>query len=72
MRRLYMISGFISVVCGAFLSWLAYGFASMVDPRRDYPPCAILCYHVVIAAAFRDVVPAELRHPPSRFSGADP
>jgi hypothetical protein len=33
MRRLYMIAGSISVFCGAFLiCWMAYGFASMVDP----------------------------------------
>ena len=32
MRRLYMIAGSISVLCGAFLIWMAYGFASLIDP----------------------------------------
>jgi hypothetical protein len=32
MRRLSMIAGFFSVACGFFLIWMAYGFASMVDP----------------------------------------
>jgi hypothetical protein len=32
MRRLSMIAGFLSVACGLFLIWMAYGFASLVDP----------------------------------------
>src|SRR5947199_10855882 len=33
---------------------------------------AIFGYHLYKVADFRDVDPAELRLPPSRFSGADP
>jgi hypothetical protein len=41
-------------------------------PGTRLPPRSIFCYHLLMAAGFRDVDPAELRLPPSRSSGADP
>ena len=32
MRRLSMFAGVFSAACGAFMIWMAYGFASMMDP----------------------------------------
>ena len=32
MQRLYMIASFVAVACGGFMIWMAYGFASMIDP----------------------------------------
>src|SRR5262249_53672952 len=38
MRRLSMLAGAISVLFGAFLIWMAYGFASMRDPGTPDAP----------------------------------
>lgn len=32
MRRFSMFAGMFSVACGSFMIWMAYCFASMIDP----------------------------------------
>ena len=51
---------------------LSLGVSRRRPPETRLPPHSIFGYHLFMAADFRDVDPAELRLPPSRFSGADP